>query len=127
MGKKYGYISVSAKDQNPDRQLSAMQKEEVSKSHIFLDKMSGQDFARPEYMRLLKQLKPGDVVIVKSIISLEGVSDYLDAAEYIEKSVEVLYLQATEYYGAGVYNFMVTLRDKPEVARNYIKNGFLVK
>ena len=65
--ERYGYVRVSAKDQNPERQFSAMQKERIREENIYLDKMSGKSFARPQYRRLLKQLKKGDVLIVKSI------------------------------------------------------------
>lgn len=65
--ERYGYIRVSAKDQNPQRQLLAMKEQQISQRNIFLDKMSGQDFSRPQYIRLLKKLKKGDVIIIKSI------------------------------------------------------------
>lgn len=65
--ERYGYIRVSAKDQNPERQLLAMQEQQISKEKIYLDKVSGQDFSRPQYMKLLKKLKKGDVIIIKSI------------------------------------------------------------
>lgn len=65
--ERYGYVRVSAKDQNPERQLLAMTEQKVEQNNIFLDKMSGQDFSRPQYLRLLKSLKKGDVIIVKSI------------------------------------------------------------
>ena len=65
--ERYGYIRVSAKDQNPERQLFAMQEQQITKEKIYLDKMSGQDFSRPQYMKLLKKLKKGDVIIIKSI------------------------------------------------------------
>ena len=64
---RYGYIRVSAKDQNPERQLLAMQEQQITKDKIYLDKMSGQSFSRPQYVKLLKKLKKGDVIIVKSI------------------------------------------------------------
>ena len=63
----YGYVRVSSKDQNVDRQLSALLKEGVNKKHIYIDKQSGKDFDRPAYKRLMKKLKPEDVLIVKSI------------------------------------------------------------
>lgn len=65
--KKYGYIRVSAKDQNPDRQLIALRKCGINGKDIFLDKMSGKDFVRPRYVKLLKCLKKGDLLVVKSI------------------------------------------------------------
>ncbi len=65
--ERYGYIRVSTKEQNPERQFVAMQEQKIEKSNIYLDKMSGQDFSRPQYLRLLRQLKRGDVIVVKSI------------------------------------------------------------
>lgn len=65
--ERYGYIRVSAKDQNPERQFLAMQEQKIKKKNIYMDKMSGQSFSRPQYLRLLKRLKKGDVIIVKSI------------------------------------------------------------
>lgn len=53
--KRYAYIRVSAKDQNPERQLLAMQEQQIEQRNIYLDKMSGQDFARPQYLKLLKK------------------------------------------------------------------------
>lgn len=63
----YGYVRVSAKDQNPERQFLAMQEQQIEQKNIYMDKMSGQDFSRPQYLKLLKRLKEGDVVIIKSI------------------------------------------------------------
>lgn len=65
--KKYGYIRVSAKDQNPDRQLIALRECDIREKDIFLDKMSGKDFERPQYMKLLKRLEKGDLLVIKSI------------------------------------------------------------
>jgi predicted site-specific integrase-resolvase len=65
--KEYGYIRVSSTDQNEDRQLIAMQERRISHSQIYMDKLSGKDFERPEYKRLVKQLKQGDLLYVKSI------------------------------------------------------------
>ncbi len=64
---RYGYVRVSSKDQNPERQVRAMQEQQILAADIYMDKMSGQDFARPEYQRLLETLQRGDVLVVKSI------------------------------------------------------------
>ena len=61
----YGYVRVSTKEQNEDRQMIAMQSFAVDR--IFMDKQSGKDFERPQYRRLIKKLKPDDVLVVKSI------------------------------------------------------------
>jgi len=65
--KEYAYIRVSAVDQNEDRQLSVMEAIPVPRRNIFIDKISGKDFNRPSYQSLLKKLKPGDLIYVKSI------------------------------------------------------------
>lgn len=64
---EYGYIRVSSKEQNIDRQMAALLKKGLDKKHIFIDKQSGKDFDRPAYKRLLRKLKTEDVLIIKSI------------------------------------------------------------
>ena len=66
-GTIYGYIRVSSADQNEDRQLIAMRELSIPKQNIFLDKQSGKDFERPQYKRLVKKLKPDDLLYIKSI------------------------------------------------------------
>ena len=63
----YGYVRVSTKDQNLDRQLLAMREFGVDVKRIYQDKQSGKDFDRPAYLRLLKRIKPGDTLVIKSI------------------------------------------------------------
>lgn len=65
--QSYGYIRVSSTDQNEDRQLIAMNEMAIPRSSIFIDKQSGKDFNRPNYKRLLKKLKSGDILYIKSI------------------------------------------------------------
>jgi DNA invertase Pin-like site-specific DNA recombinase len=65
--KIYGYIRVSSRDQNEDRQRIAMREFGVEEQNVFLDKQSGKDFDRPEYKRLMKKLKPEDTLVIKSI------------------------------------------------------------
>ena len=67
MSELYGYVRVSTKDQCEERQLIAMQEFGVPEKNIFLDKLSGKDFERPQYKRLLRKLRPDDVLVVKSI------------------------------------------------------------
>jgi len=67
MGKTYGYIRVSAKDQNINRQVDSMCAVGVSAKRLYIDRQSGKDFERPEYRRLMKRLRHGDLLIVKSI------------------------------------------------------------
>ena len=65
--KMYGYIRVSSKDQNPDRQIIAMKEYGIQEKDMYLDKMSGKDFNRPYYKKLLRKVKSGDVIVIKSI------------------------------------------------------------
>ena len=63
----YGYIQVSSTDQNEDRQRIAMQEKNVPNQNIFTDKQSGKDFDRPQYKKLKKKLKAGDLLYILSI------------------------------------------------------------
>ena len=63
----YGYVRVSSTDQNEDRQMAAMQKKAVLPQNVFVDKLSGKDFKRPEYRRLVQKLKEGDLLYLLSI------------------------------------------------------------
>lgn len=63
----YGYVRVSTKDQCEDRQLLALEGFPVLPENIFMDKLSGKDFNRPQYRRLMRKLKQGDLLVVKSI------------------------------------------------------------
>lgn len=65
--KIYGYVRVSTREQNENRQLIALQEMSVPKQNIFIDKQSGKDFERPQYTRLVKKLKPNDLLYIKSI------------------------------------------------------------
>ena len=66
-GKMYGYARVSTKEQNLDRQLAAMCAFGVPEGQICREKLSGKDFDRPAYQRLMKRMKPGDTLVIKSI------------------------------------------------------------
>jgi DNA invertase Pin-like site-specific DNA recombinase len=63
----YGYVRVSSADQNTDRQTDAMNGIKIPDTQIYTDKQSGKNFERPQYKALLKKLKPGDLVYIKSI------------------------------------------------------------
>ncbi|MCR1918038.1 recombinase family protein [Frisingicoccus caecimuris] len=65
--KIYGYIRVSTKEQNEDRQLIALREFPVLVNNIYMDKLSGKDFNRPQYRKLLRKIRPGDIVVIKSI------------------------------------------------------------
>lgn len=67
MGEVYGYVRVSSTDQNEDRQMLAMQEAGVPEYNIFMDKQSGKNFERQQYLKLRRQLKAGDLLYVLSI------------------------------------------------------------
>lgn len=65
--KFYGYIRVSTKDQNEERQIIALKRFPIDEKYIYIDKASGKDFHRPQYQKMVKRLKEGDILVVKSI------------------------------------------------------------
>ena len=67
MGTQYGYVRVSTREQNEGRQLLALSGVQVPEKNIYMDKQSGKDFNRPMYQKLLKRLKPDDLLYIKSI------------------------------------------------------------
>lgn len=65
--EEYAYVRVSTKEQNIDRQLVALEPYNIPKKNIYCDYQSGKDFDRPAYQKLLKRLKSGDLLILKSV------------------------------------------------------------
>lgn len=63
----YGYIRVSSRDQNEDRQLLSLKQIGVLEKNIYLDKQSGRDFNRPQYRKMVRKLKKDDLLYIKSI------------------------------------------------------------
>jgi len=91
----YEYIRVSTREQNEDRQVIALTEWGVDAKHIYLDKQSGKDFDRPQYRRLVRRLKPGDTMIVKSIDRLgRNYDEILEQWRIItkEKHVDIVVL-----------------------------------
>ena len=91
----YGYIRVSTKEQNEERQRIALREIEIPEKHIFLDKQSGKDFNRPQYQKMIRRLKKEDVLYIKSIDRLGR--NYVEIQEQwrvltIEKGVDVVVL-----------------------------------
>ena len=66
-GNVYGYVRVSTKEQNEDRQIAAMGRVKVPEENIYVDKQSGKNFDRPEYKRMIHKLRQNDLLYVKSI------------------------------------------------------------
>ena len=86
--EKYAYIRVSTKDQNIDRQLVAIEPYKLPAKNIFCDYQSGKDFKRFEYQRLIKALRSGDLLIIKSIDRLgRNYNEILKQWQYITKGI----------------------------------------
>lgn len=95
MGSVYGYVRVSTREQNEDRQMVALSALQIERNHIYVDKQSGKDFNRPMYRRLLKRLRQDDLLYVKSIDRLGR--DYKEILEQWriltkEKRVDIVVL-----------------------------------
>lgn len=85
----YGYVRVSAKEQNTDRQIAALRHYNIKDRHIYTDYQSGKDFDRTEYKRLIEKLKNGDVLVIKSIDRLgRNYAEILEQWRYITKTIE---------------------------------------
>lgn len=89
---KYGYVRVSTKDQNIDRQMDAMKAEGIKKEYVFVDKISGKNFNRPQYLKLVSIVGKGDLIVVKSIDRL--------GRNYDEIKEQWAYI--TKYRGADI-------------------------
>ena len=86
MGAAYGYVRVSAKDQNEDRQMIAMKEVGLDEKNIYLDKESGKHFKRRQYGKLLKRLKRDDLLYIKSIDRLgRNYEEILEQWRYLTK------------------------------------------
>lgn len=91
----YGYVRVSTKDQNEARQLAALAELNILPQNIYMDKQSGKDFDRPRYKRLVKKLRPGDLLVIQSIDRLgRNYGEILEQWRVItkEKRVDIVVL-----------------------------------
>lgn len=87
---RYGYVRVSTKEQNIDRQMSALSLENIPKNQIFIDRASGKDFDRTEYQKLLTVLQPDDEIVIKSIDRLgRNYDDILEQWQLLTKTKKV--------------------------------------
>lgn len=91
----YGYVRVSSRDQNEDRQLDALRGMEIEKRNIFIDKQSGKDFERPQYKRLVRKVRREDLICIKSIDRLgRNYSEIQEQWRYLtkEKGADIVVL-----------------------------------
>lgn len=94
--KIYGYIRVSSYDQNEDRQLIAMREARVPSRNIYMDKLSGKDFDRPMYKKMVQKLKGEDVVYIKSIDRLgRNYNEVVEQWQYLTrvKKVDIVVIE----------------------------------
>ena len=132
-GKSYGYVRVSSKDQNEDRQMVAMQVFGIERKNIYVDKVSGKDFERPQYKRLIRRLKNGDTLVIKSIDRLgRNYHEILDQWRVItkEKRAAIVVLdmplldtrQGRDLTGTLIADIVLQLLSYvAEMERNYIR------
>ena len=95
MSNVYGYIRVSTRDQNEDRQILAMREKAVPEENIFTDWQSGKDFERPAYRSMLRRLKKNDLLYVKSIDRLgRNYQEILEQWRFLtkERGVDIVVL-----------------------------------
>ena len=105
----YGYVRVSTKEQNEDRQMLALEEFPVERHNIYMDKLSGKDFNRPQYHKMMRKLKAGDVIVflpngnenahyyVKRVVAVPGqtvlIEDgvlYVDGEAYGDESMDLI-------------------------------------
>ena len=96
-GAVYGYVRVSSVDQNEDRQVLAMRELGVTEKNIYVDKISGKDFNRPMYRKLVKKIHTGDLIYIKSIDRLgRSYNDIMEQWRILtkEKQVDIVVIDA---------------------------------
>ena len=115
IGRIYGYIRVSTREQNEDRQWIALREAGVPESNILLDKQSGKDFLRPQYRRLVRKLKKDDLLYIKSIDRLgRNYKEILEQWRILtkEKGVDIVMMNMPLLDTRRGKNLMGTFYDK---------------
>ena len=95
MGILYGYIRVSTRKQNEDRQILALKELSIPAKNLFIDKQSGKDFERPQYRKMVRKLKKDDLLYIKSIDRLgRNYSEILEQWRILikEKGIDIVVL-----------------------------------
>ena len=95
MGNIFGYIRVSSRDQNEDRQLIALKELAIPEKNIFVDKQSGKDFQRPNYKKMVRRLKKDDLLYIKSIDRLgRNYAEILEQWRILtkDKGIDIVFL-----------------------------------
>ena len=95
MSNLYGYIRVSTRDQNEDRQILALKELSIPEKNLFIDKQSGKDFERPQYRKMVRKLKKDDLLYIKSIDRLgRNYTEILEQWRFLtkEKGIDIVVL-----------------------------------
>ena len=95
MGNLYGYIRVSTREQNEDRQILALKELSIPEKNLFIDKQSGKDFERPQYRKMVRKMKKDDLLYIKSIDRLgRNYSEILEQWRILtkEKGIDIVVL-----------------------------------
>ena len=95
MGILYGYIRVSTREQNEDRQILALKELSIPEKNLFIDKQSGKDFERPQYRKMVRKLKKDDLLYIKSIDRLgRNYTEILEQWRFLtkEKGIDIVVL-----------------------------------
>ena len=95
MGQTYAYLRVSTREQNEERQVAAIEGLEIPKDNVFLDKESGKNFHRPEYIKMKAKMEKGDILYIKSIDRLgRNYHEILEEWRFLtrEKYVDIVVL-----------------------------------
>ncbi len=101
MGNSYGYIRVSTREQNEDRQTLALKELSIPAKNLFIDKQSGKDFERPQYRKMVRKLKKDDLLYIKSIDRLgRNYSEILEQWRILtkEKGIDIV-VSTGKWYG----------------------------
>ena len=104
--EKYGYLRVSSKDQNLDRQYAALTSYHIPKRNMFVDKMSGKDFERKAYQKMIRSVRRGDLIIIKSIDRLgrnynDIMKEWRKITKEIGADIEVVDMPLIKYTISG--------------------------
>lgn len=95
MGNLYGYIRVSTREQNEDRQMIALRELSIPEKNLYVDKQSGKDFERPQYRKMVRRMKKDDLLYIKSIDRLgRNYSEILEQWRILtkEKGIDIVVL-----------------------------------
>ena len=120
----YGYVRVSTKEQNELRQLIALRDFGIDDKHIYIDKQSGKDFARTNYKKLIRKIKNGDTIVIKSIDRLgRNYDEILEQWRIITKekqvAIEILLCFEVLGYDAAGWEW---LQENPSTHHSFSKS-----